>query len=399
MRRPGRDAPKTCALATAPTLMASGAVAGDPAVPRPKKSRSFPGRDDRHDTGAHDVPDRFDEDVRPGVRLRAAAREVDDVHAVLHGRLERGDDLRAVGGAAAAQRRRRGDVEHPVVPDVRTWRDALDPLDRRMTAAVRLAAEARLARLDVRLDAGDHTGDERPMEGVVAVERCAVRAGTREAAGGDHLGCRRSARPLGESRRIREAGRIEERVLVIDPVVDDRDLDPVSAGARERRELRSAENGWASVQVQVVRVARIHLRRDPRVEELRQPGVRHAHREAVHEHLVAARHERVRHRIVQIGDSPRLLRLERAQVRARERAPHVQLLPDTEASEPAGVRRGRERRIIELHDHAHAVAAGGTSNREVRSRPDCQQRLFDDALRRSIDRTGRRAGDGDDCDE
>ena len=36
------DAPKTCALATAPTLMASGAVAGEPAVPRPKKSRSLP---------------------------------------------------------------------------------------------------------------------------------------------------------------------------------------------------------------------------------------------------------------------------------------------------------------------------------------------------------------------
>ena len=36
------DAPKTCALATAPTLIASGAVAGEPAVPSPKKSRSFP---------------------------------------------------------------------------------------------------------------------------------------------------------------------------------------------------------------------------------------------------------------------------------------------------------------------------------------------------------------------
>ncbi len=36
------DDPKTCAFATAPTLIASGAVAGDPAVPRPKKSRSLP---------------------------------------------------------------------------------------------------------------------------------------------------------------------------------------------------------------------------------------------------------------------------------------------------------------------------------------------------------------------
>src|SRR3972149_9361198 len=36
------DGPKTCAFAVAPTLIASGAVAGDPAVPSPKKSRSFP---------------------------------------------------------------------------------------------------------------------------------------------------------------------------------------------------------------------------------------------------------------------------------------------------------------------------------------------------------------------
>ncbi len=36
------EGPKTCAFAVAPTLIASGAVAGEPAVPRPKKSRSFP---------------------------------------------------------------------------------------------------------------------------------------------------------------------------------------------------------------------------------------------------------------------------------------------------------------------------------------------------------------------
>ena len=36
------DGPKTCAFAVAPTLMASGAVAGEPDVPSPKKSRSLP---------------------------------------------------------------------------------------------------------------------------------------------------------------------------------------------------------------------------------------------------------------------------------------------------------------------------------------------------------------------
>ena len=36
------DASKMCEFAVAPTLIASGAVAGEPAVPSPKKSRSFP---------------------------------------------------------------------------------------------------------------------------------------------------------------------------------------------------------------------------------------------------------------------------------------------------------------------------------------------------------------------
>ena len=36
------ELPNTCPFATAPTLIASGEVAGDPAVPRPKKSRSLP---------------------------------------------------------------------------------------------------------------------------------------------------------------------------------------------------------------------------------------------------------------------------------------------------------------------------------------------------------------------
>ena len=36
------ELPKTWAFVVEPTLIASGAVAGDPAVPRPKESRSFP---------------------------------------------------------------------------------------------------------------------------------------------------------------------------------------------------------------------------------------------------------------------------------------------------------------------------------------------------------------------
>ncbi len=176
------DGPKTWAFATAPTLIASGAVAGDPAVPRPKKSRSFPAEMIGHDARAHDVRDRLDEDVRARIGLRAAAREVDDVHAVAHRRLEGGDDLGAVRRAAAAERSRCGNVEDAVVPDVGARRDALDALHRGMAAPRRLDAEPGPPGLDVRLDAGDDAGDERPVERLVAVERRAARPGPGEAA-------------------------------------------------------------------------------------------------------------------------------------------------------------------------------------------------------------------------
>ena len=51
-------------------------------------------RDDRYDAGANDVRDSLDEDVRARIGLRATSREVDDVHPVAYGGLERGDDLR-----------------------------------------------------------------------------------------------------------------------------------------------------------------------------------------------------------------------------------------------------------------------------------------------------------------
>ncbi len=188
-------------------------------------------------------------------------------------------------------------------------------------------------------------------------------------------------------------------MLVVDPVVDDGDLDALPPRPRRGPELRRAEDGWATVQVQMVRVARIHLRRDPRIEELRQAGVGDAHREAVDEHLVPARHDRVGHRPVQVGDRSGLLRLERAQVRARERTPHVQLLPDPETGEPACVRGCRERRALELHDHPYAVAPRATDVCEVGRGSDLQERLLDDALRRPVDGTGSRAGAGNDCDE
>ena len=90
--------------ATAPTLIASGAVAGDPAVPRPKKSRSFPAEMIGTTPARTTFATASMRHVRPRVGLRAAAREVDDVHPVAHGGLERSDDLGRVRRAAPTER-------------------------------------------------------------------------------------------------------------------------------------------------------------------------------------------------------------------------------------------------------------------------------------------------------
>ena len=111
--------------------------------PEPEEVAIVSGRDDRHDARANDVRDGLDEHVRPRIRLRPTAREVDDVHPVAYGCLEGGDDLGAVRRAAAAERRRSRDVEDAVVADVRAGRDAFEVVDCGMAAALRLDADAR----------------------------------------------------------------------------------------------------------------------------------------------------------------------------------------------------------------------------------------------------------------
>ena len=101
---------KMCALAVAATLMASGAVEGDPTVPIPKRSRSLPAEI----TGTTPALATFATAATSAspvrIALRAAAREVDHVHAVSDGRFEGGNDLRRVGAAAAAQWRRQANT-------------------------------------------------------------------------------------------------------------------------------------------------------------------------------------------------------------------------------------------------------------------------------------------------
>ena len=111
---------KTCVFDTAATEIASGAVPGEPAEPSAEVVAVVAGRDHGHDARGGEVVHRLDERVVRRVDLRAAAREVDDVHAVLHRRLEGGDDLGRVGDVADRRRHR----EHAVVAEPRARRDA-----------------------------------------------------------------------------------------------------------------------------------------------------------------------------------------------------------------------------------------------------------------------------------
>ena len=94
---------KTCVFETAATVIASGAVPGEPTEPSPKSSRSLPAEITGTTPAAATLSDGLDERVVRRVDLGPAAGEVDHVHAVGDGGLERRDDLRRVGDV-----RRRG---------------------------------------------------------------------------------------------------------------------------------------------------------------------------------------------------------------------------------------------------------------------------------------------------
>ena len=80
-------------------------------------------RDDRYDAGRGGVVDRPGDRVARRLDLGLAEREVDHVHAVGDGRLDRGDELRRVPVEADRVRR---DRESLVVPEIRERCDARD---------------------------------------------------------------------------------------------------------------------------------------------------------------------------------------------------------------------------------------------------------------------------------
>ena len=298
------ELPKTCALAVDPTLMASGAVAGEPAVPSPKKSRSFPaeitGRPRARTTFAT-------AGISASVRGSACGPPPEKLMMSMpsrDGRLEGGDDLGGRARAAAAERQR--DVEDAIVADVRARGDATDALTAGWQPPGASPQDAADARRDVGLrPARDDARDERAVEGLSRSSgRCST-PGPAKPRDDDDLRRRRTG-PLREACREREARRVEERMLVVDAVVDDRDLDPFPVAPVSPANCAAPITARPLVQRHRVGEARIHVLGDAELEELRQLRVWQAHREPVQEHLIAARDPRGRKRALQIRDRARL---------------------------------------------------------------------------------------------
>ena len=88
-----------------------------------------------------------------------------------------------------------------------------------------------------------------------------ARAGAGERARDDDLPVRELRLPEREAGRRREARAAQERVRVVDAVVDDADLDSLAVRARRRVEDVGADHGRAAVQREVVREARPDARR------------------------------------------------------------------------------------------------------------------------------------------
>src|SRR4030095_3713510 len=111
-------------------------------------------------------------------------------------------------------------------------------------------------------DAGSDARDVRPVERARPPEREVTLppgTGARERARHDHLLARPPAAALWEAHGVREPGRVEERVRLVDAVVDDPDLDPLAAAARGGPEGVGADHRRALVRVEVVARARVDL--------------------------------------------------------------------------------------------------------------------------------------------
>ncbi len=171
----------------------------------------------------------------------------------------------------------------------------------------------------------------------------------------DHLRRREGRVPLREAGGIREAGRAEVRVGLVDPVVDDADLDPCAGRARRRLQRVRADQAGARVAGQGVAQRRVDVRHSCDANEPGQPLGRERDGQPVEQDPEATADARLGNRPVQPRDGDSLLLVDPLQVRARGGARDVQV-----ARASARLRRpspgGRERGQLQVDDHAHASA-------------------------------------------
>ena len=141
------------ATSNAATVIARRGVRGRRDGARAEVVEVVAGRDHRNDSGRGSRVERERDHVAARLDLRLADREVEDVHAVSHGGLDRGDELGRV--PVRAQARVRAD-ERLVVPEVGARCDTGDPP----------AARAVRPRVP-----GRDAGDVRAVARVLAVDR------------------------------------------------------------------------------------------------------------------------------------------------------------------------------------------------------------------------------------
>ena len=110
-----------CADVTAATVIADRGVGGRRHGAVAELVEVVAGRDHRHDAGGSRALDRLHDEIARRLDLRLAEREVDHVHAVGDGRLDRSSDLGAVAVEPEAGGR---DGQGLVVAEVRVRRDA-----------------------------------------------------------------------------------------------------------------------------------------------------------------------------------------------------------------------------------------------------------------------------------
>ncbi len=210
-------------------MIAAGALAGDPTEPYPADVEVVAGGHDRNDSGGRGVVEGLDDDVPTRLHLGLADREVDHVHPVRHRLVDGLGDLRRVAVEAVIRRRHR---QRLVVAEICLRRDARD--GRAVVGSRRRVVVA-----------GRDPRDVRRVEGVDGVERpvgvLPARRRRREGARDDDLGRRVRGVSLREAGGIRVAGRFEVWVRLVDPVVDEPDLDALAGGG----ELRAPERGRA----------------------------------------------------------------------------------------------------------------------------------------------------------